>query len=519
MTIKQRKTVESDLSVSQADEAEYLGEYSNLLSLAAIELGDNFAASASPTMSKQETVTYLYEDIIKPNSFITEKYYILRSWMLFPLRIIWHFFNLIKISRTFKVNFIPKNCVYIRSWLVPLCFEGNKIHDEYFRGLIDDLGKHEKVVVALQPLNYKLIRKLKKDDLPDGYIIPIGFLSLTNILKCLLNYILNAKVALKGSYRLHGKEIRNKINRSLLFDYLKMRSFLAYQEKFIAKKLCESGIKAFLYVFENQSWEKVYCHILKENNINLIGYQSSGFSKRFLNFFPNKIDRRIQPQPHFLLTVGEGFSRYLTDNASYRSKIISFGALRFGHSILNKKFNIRPSSSVLHHRILYAFSVHLKQYSQILKILKEVFQNSSIQVDLKFHPLHVEYFNKLSNNLPENFQVIKSIENKTISDTYDLVIFNDNSYGIEALIYGVKTFELDLFGNKLDERLIYFEAWNYRINTTSLMALRNSLETGKFDKTINQDIISEYINYLYKPYLGDLSVILKAINKINPSIT
>jgi hypothetical protein len=519
MTIKQRKTEESHSSVSQSDESEFLGEYNNLLSRAAVELGDNFAAIASPTISKQETVTYLYEDCINPKSWLAQKYQILKHWLLFPLRLCWHAINLIMISSTYRVRSLPKKCVYIRSWLVPQCFVGSNVRDDYFRGMVTDLRMHENVIVALQPLGYKLIRKLRKDKLPGGYIIPTGILSLTDVFRCLFEYLFHARVSLSGSYTLRGKEIRSKINRSLLFDYLLMRSFVAYQDKYIAKKIDEAGIKAFVYVFENQSWEKAYYHVFKGSNISLIGYQSSGFSNRFLNFFPNQIDYQTQPQPHFLLTVGEGFTRYLSEHACYRSKIVTFAALRFEHPIIHRRYNVSEPSSVLHRRLLYAFPVHLTQYEGIMNILVEVFQNSSIEVHLKFHPLHAADCKSFSDRLPTNFRAIETIDNNTISETYDLVIFNDNSYGIEALIYGVKCFELDLFGNSLDERLIYFDAWRYRIDAVGLKDLRDSLEAGSFDKIFDRDAISEYINYLYRPYVGDLAIILKAINAQYRSVT
>ena len=114
-----------------------------------------------------------------------------------------------------------------------------------------------------------------------------------------------------------------------------------------------------------------------------------------------------------------------------------------------------------------------------------------------------------------NFRIAGAINNSSISSIYDLVIFNDNSYGIEALIYGVKCFELDLFENSLDERLIYFDTWRYRINAKGLKKLRDSLESGSFDKLFDREAISDYINYLYSPYTGNLSVVLKAINAQN----
>ena len=500
-------------SVFQVDEHEYLGEYSNLLSRASVESGENFAAIASPTFSKQETVTHLYEYCINSESGLAQKWQTLKYLLQFPLRWCWHGCNLIALSYVYRVRSLPESCVYLRSWLVPQSFVDGGIKDEYFRNLANDLGRLENVALSLQPLGYGLAWRLRKCELPDSCIIPIGLLSPSDVFKCMFEYLLHARVSLSGSYIFRSREIRTKINFSLLNDYFGMRSFLAYQEKYIAKKLIDARIKSFIYVFENQSWEKAYCHMFEGSDISIVGYQSSGFSKHCLNFFPNKVDCQMQLQPHFLLTVGEGFKKYLSEYACYKSKIATFAALRFGHPVINRKYSINASSSVLYRRLLYAFPVHLTQYEGIINSLIRLFQNSSIEIHLKFHPITAKRCKNFTNRLPKNFHVVERVDNSAISELYDAVLFNDNSYGIEALIYGVKCFELDLFGNSLDERLIYFDVWQCRIDTTGLQNLRDSLEAGSFDKTFDREAVSEYINYLYSPYVGDLSVILKAINK------
>jgi hypothetical protein len=508
------KEVKNNPSAQKTDETEYLFEYNNLITLAAIELGNNLAAVASPTLSKQEAVTQLYENCINPKSWLSQKCSTLKYLLLFPFILSWHGYNLVSTSRAYRVLSLPKGCVYIRSWLVPRSFILSSIRDDYFRNLLDDLKMHENVIVALQPvgIGLKLIRKLRKNRLPDNYIVPIGLLTVTDILKCLFEYVFHGRAFLLGTYNLRGRDIRSQINFSLLHDYLKMQSFLAFQEKYIADKLVSAGIKAFIYVFENQSWEKSYCRAFEGTNIPLIGYQSSGVSKSFLNFFPCKLDQQRQLQPNFLLTVGDGFSRYLSENACYKSQIITFAALRIDHLATQRRYSVKAPSPVLHRRILYAFSVHQSQYKKIIDTLTQLFRDSSIEVHLKLHPLHAnrKMFNK--NKLPSNFLVVEEVDNHTLSATYDFVIFNDNSYGIESLIYGVKCFEFDLFEQGLDERLIYFDAWRYRIDAMEIRDLRDSIETGDIDKMFNPIAISDYINYLYSPYVGDLSVILFAVN-------
>ena len=51
--------------ICNMDYSEYHDEYNELLSKVADDLGGSFAALASPTLSKQETVTNLYDMICK----------------------------------------------------------------------------------------------------------------------------------------------------------------------------------------------------------------------------------------------------------------------------------------------------------------------------------------------------------------------------------------------------------------------------------------------------------------------
>jgi hypothetical protein len=502
-------------SSSAIDDEEYLSDYSLLISLAGQEFGSSFAAIASPTLSKQETVTDLYDTCLDPSLELSYKWRAFKYFLQFPFRISWHLYNLLALSYIYRVASIPKSCIYIRSWLVPQSFSGEGIRDEYFRGLTDDLKGCESVVLALQPLKYKYAWNARGYKLPKDCIMPIGLLRPIDIVKCLVEYIFTARIAVSGKYILRDKDISQKINLALLNDYFGMRSFLAYLEKWIAEKLVDAQIKSFIYVFENQSWEKSYCRVFKDHKICTIGYQSSGFSKRFLNFLPNHLDEKIQPQPDFLLTVGDGFSKYLLEFGCYRSKIITFAALRFDHLSLNQKYFINATSSELKNQVLYAFPVHGSQYGRIYSALLEAFENSSIKIDLKLHPLNIEKYKDIFSNLPNNFRIVKSVENKQLSSLYDLVLFNDNSYGIESLIFGVKSYELDIFNNDLDERLIYFNAWKHRINLEKLKELRNSIENATLDKDFDSIAMAEYINLLYRPYNGDLSLLLGAINSSN----
>ena len=74
----------------------------------------------------------------------------------------------------------------------------SKLIDDYFRILLDELSVNHKIVAAFQPLKYdNLLYRFDKAQKPENYIIPVGLLSLFDILSILWEYIFSAKVILK----------------------------------------------------------------------------------------------------------------------------------------------------------------------------------------------------------------------------------------------------------------------------------------------------------------------------------
>ena len=486
------------------DFSDFHGVYNDLISTAGREQIDNFACLASPTLSKQETITFLYEDILTyldSAKILNRDKKVVTSGnrFIFFIRIIYYLFNLLFFSRLFRVNSVPDNCYYIRSWLVPRSIKQGAVYDDYFCGLIDDLQTNYPVIVGLQPLNFgRLLWDFRRVNKSNNFIVPIGLLSSKDIFKLMLDYLRSAKVILKEKYYFKGRDITSLINRSLTHDYLKFRSFQAYLDLYIARKLIKYRPKKFLYVFENQAWEKAYLYAFKNTDIETIGYQSSGFSYRFLNFFSNKIDAEYSMFPNRILTVGELYTDVLNNMTFIPSRIETFAALRFNYLNVDGRYSIETFVTDIHQRLLYAFPVHKYQYLVILKDLIDVFENSCIEVHLKFHPLHNMSAGCLK--LPENFKIYSSHEGRDFNSLYDVVLFNDNSFGIESLILGVKSYEYN-FGELYPEnRLIDFQCYNPSLDKDSLQILKMQLTTGVYDKAFDKEYVDRYINRCYKPY-------------------
>ncbi len=485
-------------------DSEYLGEYNKLLSSVAGEFSNNFASIASPTLSKQETVTSLYQSIKDGVAHGHKRpTFPWRRLVEFVPRLILMFAKVSYASLRFRVRSIPENAVYFRTWLVPRSLSGKELTDDYFRQLPNDLEVQEIVVVGFTSLDFGLLNQFGRKRNAENQIISYGLLSMFDVVRLFLDYIFTALIQTKKKYHMDGADVTVFINRSLLLDYLGLRSFEAYAEKYKCQKLIERKIKAFVYVFENQSLEKACCATFRGHNICLIGYQSSGFSPIFLNFFPTEQDSLRHPMPDILLTVGEHFRRYLLEHGHYRISVETFAALRFSYVHDGSRYTVLSPNPSIVGRILYAFPVHIKQYPGIMSDLIEVFRDSGICVDLKLHPLYRLKDIKGIKKLPDNFTVVNEVNMDSLRDTYDCVLFNDNSFGIEALLKGVRSYQYSGDGNFEDDRFMYFDLWQVNYLLDDIYRLKDGIQSRSYEKAFDVEAVSEYVNSMYRPYTTD----------------
>ena len=474
--------------------------YSELISQTMVDFGDNFAALASPTLNKQETVTALLNSIEDAISSGKQPRFPWKRLFEFIPRLMLMFVRVSYASVFFSIRKIPQGAVVFRTWLVPRSFQNGELADDYFRELPVDLASCENVLVSFTSTDLRLLKQFRKAKKSGKQVISYGFLTFPGVVKLFLDYTFRAYIQAKKRYVLDGKDVTGYINRSLLLDYLELRSFEAYTEKYKCKKLISHKIKAFVYVFENQSWEKACCKVLRDNGIRLIGYQSSGFSPVFLNFFPTKMDAEIHPMPDILLTVGDHFRKYLLEHGCYQIPVITFAAMRFSYSNENGTYLIGDPNLQITGRILYAFPVQFEQYEPVIKDLITVFKDSGVYVDLKMHPLYQVSDMRDIFDLPDNFTIVSDVNINLLSTTYDCVLFNDNSFGIEALLKGVKSYQYSREGTFLDDRYMYFDLWKVNYGLNDIFHLKEMIQDRSYDKIFPVEKVSTYINSMYRPY-------------------
>jgi hypothetical protein len=493
----------------------YPREYNELISQIYEDSSGSFAAIASPTLSKQETVTALYKIVTNAISKDQKKSpYPWKLFLKFVPRVILMFTFVCFASIRYRFKKLPPNAIILKTWLVPKSFSNGTLCDDYFRNLESDLSKYKNVVTIYTPLDYKLLWKFSNVKKNKHKYISYGVLSILDVIKLFYKYISDGPVRLKKNYLYKGIDITDFINKSLITDYMGMRSFLAYAEKFNCKKIAQQEIDAFIYVFENQSWEKACCLVLKNYDVKIIGYQSSGFSPIFLNFFPTKKDSVNHPMPSMLLTVGDNFSKYLKKNGNYAIPVITFAALRFPYTIKKNKYIVsRPNTKILK-RILCALPVHIEEYKQLINRLIKIFSDIDVHLEIKIHPLYELSEISEIKGLPSNFTFIKYVSMDSLGDKYDCVLFNDNSFGIEALLKGVKSYQIKTNNFCMENRFIFFDLWKVNYEDHELRTLIQSIANDQYDKNFDYYAVIEYINNMYKPYDEDsLKNFLNFINK------
>lgn len=478
--------------------------YGEVISSAAALCSGRFAALASPTFSKQEAVTFLAESI---KAGIGQgrgtPRFPWRRVVEFVPRLIVMFARVSYAAIRFRTRRLPEGTVYFRTWLVPSSFSRETLADDYFRQLPEDIARTDDVVVGFTAIDIGLMHQFARSRKNQRHILGYGLLSLIDVITLFWDYVSTGLVQVRHRLDLKGVDVSGYVNRSLLLDYLELRSFEAYAEKHKCRKLIGHRIRAFVYTFENQSWEKVCCATLRGHDIKLIGYQSSGLSPLHLNFFPNEQDSRSDPMPDIVLTVGDLFRRYLLDHGRYRIPVRAFAALRFPYPHNGRVYTtLEPHRAILG-RILYALPINLQQYRSILNDLLEAFGDSDIAVDVKFHPVYRPGDITGMPQLPGTFRIVTEVAMDTLRDTYDCVLFNDNSFGIEALFQGVKCHQYSRNGNHADDRLIYFDLWKARYSFVDLCRLKEELAARSYDKSFDWDAVSRYVNGMYRPYAGD----------------
>ena len=201
------------------DRDEFFGEYNDLITHLHDEFDGTFAALASPLLSKQETVSNLYQTIVSERSDGVGLGFPWQELALFPLRLFRIFFRLCYAS-FFRVGNLPTGAICFSSWLEPGCIRGPSLVDEHFRSIPEDVARIAPVIVLQQSYDHALLKQVRSIGRPNNYVIADGLLTIGDVFRVMSAYLATAKLKLKGDYFLKGENVSRILRRALLAEFL-----------------------------------------------------------------------------------------------------------------------------------------------------------------------------------------------------------------------------------------------------------------------------------------------------------
>ena len=435
----------------------------------------------------------------------------IKEYYNFTIRMLRTGKNYIRTSFIFPFFFPPSRKSYdyvIRSYCDYRNYADN-FREEYFGLLPEELGSENNVLIVYTLVHrtikeaYKFSQKSSSAKnfearLTDSLLTP------WTIIKSMFLFLFS-HIELKEKIVFKGCDITALIQKSLDEDYQNTGALHVYFEREIAKKILKMTRKRVMFPYENQTWEKVYPFLREKLGFkaSILGYQHTGVSFKLMQYFPSRIEKHLPLFPDKIVTVGKIIADLLREKANYPCPIVPGAALRHQKIMKDGKVYVKSASTTVHRNIAYAFSYDIRNYPPIIRTLNDVFGNSEIKVYLKFHPDYKQenILKDLSFGIANNLIPASTIPWEDVYADIDLVLYSDNSIGLEGMANGCKTLHVDIDEPILHaERLFYFDLWKPSISDKELFRLKEEIVNGIFDKTFPTEKVSEYLNNYFIAY-------------------
>ena len=435
-------------------------ECARLIETLAAAQPNTLATKASPTLANQETVSLLFQRISERTENKQTGLSKIALLVEFAFRLLGNlvFYLLFAVLCT-KNQMTQKNVV--RTWLVSKSIKQHRVADDYFR---DEFLLSLESLLLEKPAELYMPLGLGKNisdfcRLREGHqYISFDFLNIADILFLFYTYLMNGRVS-KFIY-LPDKDLQSfceKVCDSVQVDFFKFRSFQFFVELFVAKKILHKK-ENFFYVFENQAYEQAWLEVADLRKVKTLGFQSSGFSNRFFNFFPSAVMHEIQKHPAVILAASSTYARILNDGF-VDSKITTVGTNRIQWDVeTNWNFDLKIRSK----KILVLLPVHFTLYKKVIDQFESQFDGKQVEVWYRPHPLNIKKMKRTYPKLNSRLQDPKKTSRGTFLEFRCCFSF-DNSLAFDALLSGTITYEITGVTIYDDSRFIEFSTYDSRI--------------------------------------------------------
>lgn len=366
-----------------------------------------------------------------------------------PRSYVRHFKNAYKIGKyfilyflckiLFRTNTIAHADVFIYSPINEKVFSRLPMYeDPYFGTLEAILLKRNFNVFRITPLGESLRNILKIKKLFKHIISPYVFLTLSKLIKVITTKFVIAideekisgiKDAKMLSYLLRNEE--RKENDSMLF-----REYLLYFYAFGGLNNVWNAEGTFIYIFENQPWEKMVNMAMKRRK--MVGYQHIAIPINWLDYTISVFEKEM-PLPSVILTTGDTWSTFLKKYYP-QVTIETAGAIRLSYLWMHNRARrtLNAKEIILPLPAYQTVSAALQR--QILDMLGD--QQSYLHeytIKIKPHPylckrdILFEDFRRFS-----NCQIVEK-DFSQLLDSPAAVICSCSTVVFEALLSGCKT--------------------------------------------------------------------------------
>ena len=285
-----------------------------------------------------------------------------------------------------------------------------------------------------------------------------------------------------------------------LMEILNGTVYNLYLQNRLYSEILQTCPSQILSVWENQPYMRVIEYLKKTISPNTIskGFQHTGFSKKLLQHYPTKVEKKLNSYPDILISNGIINQKELKNNCNINSKIIVGGALRQMH-LNSKKLKVEKLSKSSLNGIAYAFSWEKDAYDEILNHLATI--PKSIKIYLKFHPLYPDWTSK--NDFPSNF--VNTQESwPQIAKKCKLVLVNDNSLMFEGYYHGMHTAVYDGHDHLKLEKEIFLSPIIH-LDKRDLAMINSDHMIKRINASTSNVIKTHYLDkYFYKRNIKEL---------------
>ncbi|MBN1693513.1 MAG: hypothetical protein JW845_08180 [Dehalococcoidales bacterium] len=330
----------------------------------------------------------------------------------------------------------------IHNWIFDRSFDNNgEYHDVHLGDLNTHLkNKGKRVVIVpyiLLTSSYRqTLKKLKKS--LGNFLLPESYLKLTDIIRIFIKTLSNRcsyvcpdfqgmRIAGIIAYDVKQHLQRTDLTQNLLF-YEAVKHW----------KQAGIPIESFIYTYENQTWEKIYCLALRKfyPSARIIGYQHSTVPRMLLNYFFSQDELPVLPFPDKVITNGKYTERLFKESGYDPGRVVCGGAIRYTYLIQNGETSTQRDTT--QPVILVALSFDKNETVELAwKVIRAYEDKKQYKIILKFHPAFPYGFvRKKIGILPRHFSVSERPISELLPEC-NMLIYTITATSIEALALGV----------------------------------------------------------------------------------